>query len=354
MPESRRILVTGAGGFIGGRVVEVFHLLGTAEVRAALRRWAKGARIGRLPIEMVSCDVRDAQQVATAMHGVTHVVHCAVGDSSTTIEGTRTLLQAARSRGVRRLVYLSTVDVYGTPEGEVAETHPVTMTGRPYGDSKTQAERICREFGSDGLHVTMLRPSLVHGPFSATWTIAYAQRLQRRPWLVAEGDAAGTCNLVYVDDLVGAIMAALDAETESGEAFNINGPDRPSWNDYFHALNQAMGRPPLEIVSKSSSHARARALQPLRGFARFGAKRFEWGLKRLAQGSPVAREAMLRTEKLLRHTPAPSEFEVYSRRTSFSTDKAEKMLGYRPRFPLNEALSLTGAWLKHHGFVHDA
>jgi nucleoside-diphosphate-sugar epimerase len=245
MSEQRTILVTGAGGFIGGRMVEAMHLLEAGTVRAALRRWATGARIGRLPIEMVKCDIRDPSQVREAMRGVTHVVHCAVGEHSSTVDGTRVLLEGAAEAGVQRVVHLSTVDVYGDADDTVDETHPLTVTGRAYGDSKIEAERVCQELASEGLPVTILRPTLVHGPFSATWTISYAQRLQRRPWLVPESDAQGVCNLVYVDDLVGAVLAAFDADAPPGEAFNINGPERPTWHEYFAGLNDAMGLPTL-------------------------------------------------------------------------------------------------------------
>jgi len=202
-----------------------------------------------------------------------------------------------------------------------------------------------------GLPVTILRPSLVHGPFSATWTIAYAQRLQSRPWLVAEEDARGTCNLVYVDDLVGAVIAALDANTPSGEAFNINGPERPSWDEYFHALNDAMGLPRLEAERQSRARLSALAVQPVRKSAKLVLKRFQNQVTFVYQRSELARTIMKRAEHLIRTTPAPAEFTVYSRRTSFSTEKAERMLGYKPHFPLARALPLTAAWLKHNGFV---
>ncbi|HEY0811347.1 MAG TPA: NAD-dependent epimerase/dehydratase family protein [Longimicrobiales bacterium] len=351
MSDKKKILVTGAGGFIGGRIVEVLHALGTGEVRAGLRRWSSGARIGRFPMEMVKCDVRNAEEVENALRDITHVVHCAVGEQSTTVEGTRVLMEAALKAGVKRVVHISTVDVYGTPEGTVDETHPLTVTGRPYGDSKIAAEAVCQELAARGLPVTILRPSLVHGPFSATWTIAYAQRLQSRPWLVAEEDARGTCNLVYVDDLVGAVIAALDANTPSGEAFNINGPERPSWGEYFHALNDAMGLPQLESERQSRARLSALAVQPVRKSAKLVLKRFQNQVTFVYQRSELARTIMKRAEHLIRTTPAPAEFTVYSRRTSFSTEKAERMLGYKPRFPLARALPLTAAWLKHNGFV---
>jgi nucleoside-diphosphate-sugar epimerase len=351
MSEKRRILVTGAGGFIGGRVVEVLHTLGVGDVRAALRRWGSGARIGRFPVELAKVDIRDRGEAAAALEGVTHVVHCAVGDRSTTVEGTRVLLEEALRRGVQRVVHLSTIDVYGTPEGTVDESLPTVRTGRPYGDMKIEAEEVCRDLAGRGLPVTMLRPSLVHGPFSATWTVVFAQRLQSRPWLIAEADARGTCNLVYVDDLVGAIIAALDAPVASGEAFNINGPERPSWNEYFHALNDAMGLPALAIQPQARTRLSALAIQPMRKTAKMVLKRFQPQITALYQRSDLARVAMKKAEHLIRTTPAPAEFVVYSRQTSFATDKAERMLGYRPLFPLARALPLTAAWLKHSGFV---
>lgn len=351
MSEKRTILVTGGGGFIGGRMVEVMHSVGFGEVRAGVRRWASGARIGRLPVDLVQCDIMDRASLDAALSGVTHVVHCAVGDRDTTVNGTRNVLEAAKAAGVERVVHLSTVDVYGTPEGSVSEDRTLAPTGKPYGDMKLEAEQVCRDMAEKGVHVTMLRPSLVHGPFSATWTMAYAERLQRRPWLVADADAQGTCNLVYVDDLVGAVMAAFTADIPSGEAFNINGPDRATWAEYFRELNGCMGLPPLDVSTKAGARATAGAVQPLRQTAKFLIKHFEAPIKGIAQSSPMAREVMVKAEKMLKTTPAPTEFAVYSRQVSYETTKAHEMLGWEPKFPLSEAMPLTGAWLQHHRFV---
>jgi nucleoside-diphosphate-sugar epimerase len=351
MSSQRTVLITGAGGFIGGRIVEVMHQLGTDRVRAGLRRWGSGARVGRLPVELVLCDVREDDQLRRALDGVTHVVHCARGEDSTTVDGTRKLLTAAKASGVRRVVHLSTVDVYGMPEGTVDESRPLTTTGRAYGDSKIEAERACQDLAAQGLPATILRPTLVHGPFSATWTVAYAQRLLQRPWLIAEADAQGTCNLLYVDDLVSAVLGALSAETAPGLAFNVNGPERPTWHEYFTQLNDALGLPPLAAATPSSARVRAAAVQPLRKGAKFLISRFESQIMGIAQRSELARNAMVRAERLVRTTPAPAEFAVYGRQASYSTERAEELLGYRPSFPMARALPLTVGWLRHHGYV---
>ena len=103
MSAERVILVTGGGGFIGNRFVEVIHLTGFGRVRVGVRRWASAARAARFPIEIVLCDVLDDRQIAAAMHGVDVVVHCAVGDERVIVEGTRNVLEAGRAQsGVAR------------------------------------------------------------------------------------------------------------------------------------------------------------------------------------------------------------------------------------------------------------
>ena len=348
-----RVLVTGAGGFIGARLVEVLHCAGGWQVVAGVRRWSTAARVARFGVELAQCDIRHREQVARALSGVTHLVHCAVtgDDRATIVDGTRVLMEAALAARVKKVVHLSTVDVYGRPQGEVLEDRPYATTGRVYGDSKIEAEQAVLSVAARGLPVTILRPTLVHGPFGATFTVAYAQRLQASPWLVPASAAQGVCNLVYVDDLVGAIVAALGTRTAPGDAFNINGPERPTWNDYFQALNAALGLPPLLYAEPGKARLAQKAMEPVRAVAKTTLKRLKPQIMALYQRSEVARRFMKAAEARVRNTPNANELEAFGRRVSFSNAKAERVLGYRPSFPMAEALPLTAAWLRASGFV---
>src|SRR3990172_4537453 len=137
-----KILVTGAGGFIGGWVVESLYLSGFRNVRAGIRRWSSGARIGRFPVEMILCDVTDKNEVKRAMEGVDAVIHCAAGSRDVIVNGTGNILLTSLRNGVKRFIHLSTIDVYGEAEGEVDETFPFQYTGNVYGDSKIEAEKV--------------------------------------------------------------------------------------------------------------------------------------------------------------------------------------------------------------------
>lgn len=347
------ILVTGAGGFIGGRVVEALYGLGCTEVRAGVRRWSSGARIGRFPVEIVSCDVLDRAALDRAVDGVGAIVHCAVGEGEVVTRGTDTLLEAAAASGVRRVVHLSTVDVYGDAAGEVDEASPLRLTGKPYGDSKIEAEQICQKHVERGVPVTILRPSLVYGPYSANWTIEWAERLQARPWMLAEGDCEGTCNLLYVDDLVGAILASLEHPDAVGQAFNVNGLERPTWNAYFQALNAALGLPPLQGQSAATSHLSAQLMRPVRATAKGLMAHFEPQIMGIYQRYDWAKTLMKGAEGMIRKTPTTAEFDMLRREVSFGTGKIQSRLDWQPRFSMNDGIALSASWLRHHGYVSE-
>lgn len=352
MPERRPVLITGAGGFLGGRIAEVLHLSGLGPVRAGVRRWASAARIGRFPMEIVKCDVTSATDVEAAVAGVRSIVHCAVGGRNVTVDGTRLVLEAAQRHGVDRVVHISTIDVYGDATGDIDEMRPHEYTGRPYGDSKIDAEKLCFELAAKGLPVSVLRPSIIYGPFSDLWTVSFAQRLQQRPWLLPPEVSNGTCNLVYVDDVVAATVLALDHPAAVGQAFNVNGPDRPTWYQYFSALNDAMGLPPLNSGGVATARLVAAVMKPVRTTAKFALGKFKKQIMGLYQRSALAKKAMKSAEQAIRQSPSANEFRLYGKKLSLSTAKAEALIGYRPGFTMDDGLALSAAWLEHHGYVH--
>lgn len=344
-----RVLITGGAGFIGARIAEIYFSR-NMPVRVGIRTWKSAARVGRLPVEIVPCDVMDSQAVATAMAGVTEVIHCARGDGHVNVEGTRNVLRAAAEAGVRRVVQLSTVSVYGDVVGEVDEQTGVDATNE-YGRSKIEAEQLCAEFQASGLSTCVLRPTIVYGPFSDNWVIEYAQRFVSAEWQLPRSVCGGTCNLIYVDDLVELISLACTRPEADGETFIANGRDRPTWWEYFEALNSAMGRPPLENPDRSSARRSARLMMPVRKTAKFLLAHFEREIMAVYQRSDVMKRVMRQFEEKVRNTPTTNEFELYSREVSFSADRAARLLGYAPQVDMTEGVKRSAAWLAHHRYV---
>jgi nucleoside-diphosphate-sugar epimerase len=346
-----RILVTGAGGFVGGRIVEILHETSPGSVRAGVRRWSSAARIGRLPLETVSCDVRSPESVRAAMKDVTAVVHCAHGDENTNVEGTRIVLDEARRAGVERVVHLSTVAVHGRAEGSITETSPLLPGRDPYARSKVRTEQLCAEYGRDGRAFVILRPTIVYGPYSNLWTVEFAQRLSAGEWFLPDRYTQGICNLVYVDDMVNAVLSSLRNDRAVGETFIINGGERPTWSDYFHALNDALGLPPLQPASAMRSRLKAGLMLPVRRTAKLILRRFQPLVLRIYQRSNAAKFLMRRAESAIRNSPTPAEFDLYSRRVSYEELKARDKLGYRPAFSMRDGIELSVAWLRDQRYV---
>ncbi|MCA9102349.1 MAG: NAD(P)-dependent oxidoreductase, partial [Planctomycetales bacterium] len=285
MSNDRTILVTGGGGFVGGRVAESIHLSGFGRARAGVRRWSSAARLCRFPIDVVMCDIMKREDAVQAVEGAQAVVHCAYTDDKTSIvEGTRNMLEAALNCGVERFVFLSTAEVYGSDvQGDVLEAHETPYTGRPYADGKIDAERLCLEYQAKGLPVTILRPSLIYGPMGQSWTVRVAARLQSGNWGTFDEYGSGYCNLIYVDDLVRAIFAAIENPHAVGETFNVNGPDVVTWNEYFQRFNERLGMSPLESISPRQSRLKSMLRDRAQVVASAAVNRFQGLVTRINQ-----------------------------------------------------------------------
>ena len=167
--QGQTVLVTGAAGFIGGRVAQRLRDAGHRVVALDLAGRSR-THLSGSGIEFKEADITDAAAVSHALSGVhvSWVVHCAALMGGwgapeeylrVNVEGTRHVASWAASTGVTRFLYISSVSVYGMPPVEgITEETPFLHIGLPYGDSKIAAETLVREFHSAGLPCTILRP----------------------------------------------------------------------------------------------------------------------------------------------------------------------------------------------------
>src|SRR4051812_43571613 len=151
-----RALITGASGFLGGRLAQVLAPR-VESVRILARPSNNLAHLSGFPIEVVEGTLADQPVLNRAMTGLTHIFHCAAActdwGSPTTyfeanVSGTRNLLQAAASaRELQRFLHVSTTDVYGYPRQVCDESNPPVETGLPYNRTKILAERAAIDSG---------------------------------------------------------------------------------------------------------------------------------------------------------------------------------------------------------------
>lgn len=351
MERDEKVFVSGAGGFIGGWIAESLSNSDLTVVRAGIRRWASAGRIGRFPLEIVKCDILDINELTRALDGVTAVVHCALGPRNVIVDGTRNTLESAYKTGISHFVHISTSEVYGEISGDIDESYPMQFTGNPYGDAKIEAEQICEEYRKKGLSITILRPSIVYGPFSKLWTIRVADRLASGRWSLRDDVYKGVCNLVYIGDLIQAINLALKNRKIHSNTYNINGEERVEWREYFQAFFDALGLDESCLKRPVDSAVLAHFMLPVRKTAKFLLNRFRTSISDLYSQYEWAKVLMKCFESAIRRTPTPTELNLYERNAYYTISKAKEELGYCPKYYMEEGLRLSTEWLLHHELI---
>jgi len=238
--SGRRVLVSGAGGFIGSHLAEQLARLG-ARTRALVRYNALG-RMGWLErspllekLEVVFGDITDPDSVDRAVEDVDVVFHLAAliavpysyhaprSYVRSNIEGTLNMLQAARSRGVERIVLTSTSEVYGTAQYvPIDERHPVQVQS-PYAASKVGADALADAFfRAYGTPVVTVRPFNTFGPRQSARAVIPTIIIQCLAGNVVRlGSLRPTRDLSYVSDIVDGFVRAAQAQKVMGEVVNL-------------------------------------------------------------------------------------------------------------------------------------
>jgi nucleoside-diphosphate-sugar epimerase len=242
------VAVVGANGFIGTRLVESLNLGGRHTVVPVVRRASSLALSARFALDWRIGDALDAVSLAAALDGCDTVVHAALGDPRQIAAMPAVLCEAAAAVGVQRIVYLSSASVHGqAPSPGTTEESPLhchhTMD---YNNAKVRAERaFFRSCARHGIEGFALRPGVVFGPRSRWIADLAADLRQQRAWLLGEGD--GICNCIYVDNLVEAIVQALNARKEAAGAYLVGDAECVTWAEFYRLVATSLGLNPATI-----------------------------------------------------------------------------------------------------------
>lgn len=354
MLAGKKVLVTGATGFIGGRLVEKLILDHDADVRALVRDFSRASRVARFDIEMSAGSVTDADAVDRAASGCQIVFHCAhdFRRPEYNLEGARSLADACLRHGVRRLIYVSSISVYEPlPDSDVDESSPAEPCGWTYPDNKLAVESLLLRYGEEhDLEMVVLQPTIVYGPFSIPWTIAPVMRL-RHGRVVLPSDREGRCNPVYVDDVVNALILAAEKEEAVGERFLISGPDSLTWHEFFRRYEQMLGTDsivymPTEEIERLQTQSNLRlARKDPRRLLSWRPVRRLYGLARRRLLTDSFRERARRSLPKPLHLPDPARLALYRALALVRTEKARRRLGYAPAFSFDRGMSLTAQFV---------
>jgi nucleoside-diphosphate-sugar epimerase len=376
--EGKSVLVTGGTGFVGGRLVEKLVLEQRAHVRVLVRNFSNAPRIARFPVEMVGGDITDEAIVQKVVRGCDFVFHCA-HDSRlgrdpqklVAVQGTQNVSQAVLQEGVRRMVHVSTVAVYGpTLDGDLTESSPWQPSDHNYVQAKRAAESLVLDLHQQkSLPVVVLQPTIVYGPFCRPWTLRPINDLKTGLVPLVNG-GNGYCNAVYIDDVVDAMILAATQPDVLGEIFLISGEKPISWKTFYSAFEAALGfhatvdlaEEKLEEMRRKQTHRTSVTSQllDLARHPRFVSRVTKMppvriSLKILKSLLPEEQRQALKSRVMRNgfkhksdkevgksvHVPDETLLAVYRSRTRVRIDKAQKLLGYTPRFGFEQGMDLT-------------
>jgi len=313
--KMQKVLVTGAGGFIGSHLTERLVNLG-ANVRALVRYNSRNDQgvLELLPsevkekVEIVMGDLRDPETLRDVMKDIDIVFHLgaliAIPYSyirpreaiETNVMGTLNVLNAAKAINVKKVIHTSTSEVYGTAQYvPINEKHPLQGQS-PYSASKIGADKIAESFyKSYGLPIATIRPFNTYGPRQSARAVIptiISQALSNDK--IYLGSVHPTRDLTYVEDTVSGFIRIADSENSVGEVINIGSNFNISIGELADKIISIIGKD-VEIISDPK-----------------------------------------------RIRPQDSEVE----RLLADNSKAEELIGWKPMVSLDEGLKRTIEWIK--------
>lgn len=333
MSVTPRLLITGGTGFIGSQLA--LHAAGIGHpvtVASPINNDAERFRcdlLARAGISIVETTLDDTARLRDALAGQDAIIHLAAAQHEAeapeshfhkvNVEGTRTLLQLATREGVRRVVHGSTIGVYGDGRRGVLDELSPLAPDNPYGRTKAAGEAVVREFASR-LDVAIVRISETYGP--ADMRLLKLFRAIKRGRYVTLGSGLNERQLIYVEDLCRALLAAARAPAAIGQTVILAGSERLTTDAMVASICKALGKP-----------ARSRHV-PIWPFD-VAARICETVMP------PLGLKPPLHSRRL----------DFFRKSFRFSTERAARLLGFRPQVPFATGAQLTAEWYREAGLL---
>lgn len=326
-----RVLVTGGTGFTGSHLVRRLVGRGDEVVSLDNQPGLFADELRELGADIVIGSVTEPEIVRRCVEGVEVVHHLAAAFRQLNVPrsvyrdvnvgGTRNVLEAARSAGVRRVVYCSTQGVHGHVEDPPGNEESPIAPEDYYQQTKYEGEVVCAEYSADGMDISIVRPTAIYGPGDpGRFLLLY--RMARNGRFLMFGDGSTTYHPVYIDNLVDLFELAGSRPEARGRTYIGGDAEYHTLNDLVTAVGRSMGREvniihlpfrPLWLAAVACEAACA----PLRVAPPLFRRRVDW----------------------------------FRQVRAFRIDRAREELGYEPKVDIEEGLRRTFEWYRDNGYL---
>ncbi len=305
-----KALVTGANGFTGSHLVKALQQRGDSVV-GLVRKSSDLTRLKDTDIDLVTGDITDRNALRQAMLGVHTVFHTAafvelgLVDAAkmerVNVEGTQAVLEIAKEMEISKMVYCSTIGIYGDTKGEVIdETFERTQEdfSSAYDSTKYEAQQLVDNYAVIGLPVVSVMPSGIYGPDDPHFGPVFKLFMQGKLKLWIGGDRI--TGIVHVDDLVSAMILAAE-KAERGQHYIISAGELPL-REMFEIISEQTGISTPAEVPQPIARLLGNVLNPIGQL--------------LSWNPPIGKERI---------------HYIYDRCVRVDASKARQQLGWQPR-----------------------
>jgi len=320
--KPKKVLITGANGFIGNMLLAHYQAQGIPVV---------GVDLSGNGDDIFQGDIGQPETISELLQDCDVVVHTAALVSNSIADAdmwrvnvlaTRNLIAAAEKHKVRRFVQISSIVAYGnSAEGELDEEHPVHADGGSYVLTKLASEHaVLAATAKSPMELVIIRPGDVYGPGSRPWVILPIEAINKGQFMLpAKGE--GFFRPIFISDLIRGIALAVSTKEAAGEIFNLSCEGYMTTAEFFSHHYQWMNkRGPLKVST---------------GLAMFAAS----AATKLAQITGGVNEASTATIVQL------------CTKSWFSIAKAERVLGWKPEVSFEDGMQQSKQWAQAQGLI---
>ena len=321
----KKILVTGAGGFIGHNLCDYLIDQGHEIIGVDLHYPWGTVKRPRSAFHPIVSDFRDWDRMKEWLSGVEIVIHLASAHLQIILDekeywdinvhSLRPLLELAMRSGVQRFVHVSSVGVYGNlkrlPANEETPCEPQSI----YGETKLAGEIEISKFSEEtGFPTVILRPAWVYGPYCPRTLKIY--RALRKGRFIMIGNGENLRHPIYISDMLEAFRLAMEADSAVGELFIIAGQRPITTNELVESFCRVLNVPIPKIrIPYVFGATMARGIESVFRLAKIE--------------PPISRRSL----------------EFFNTNNAFDISKARKLLGFEPKFSFEEGLRESQEWL---------
>jgi len=329
-----RTFITGINGFIGSNLATRLIAEGQ-EVSGLVRKTSNLSFLEGLKVKLFFGDLSDEALLDKATQGIDVVYHVAGRASDwgpielfrkVNVEGTKNLMESSVNSGVKRFVFISSAAVHGFRGfRDATEDSPKTATIFPYSITKREAEDLVNRYHRErGLPTLIIRPGNVFGPRDRVTFAKMAELIEKGQMVYISRGRPLTCP-TYVENLIDAILLAVDRKDTVGETFIITDGLEITWKEYMDKIAEKLGvRRPLFSVPYPVAYSAAAVCEAI--------------LKLFRSKKP----------------PIITRYRIANvgKNYHFSIKKARTKLGYQPRVSLDEGMERTVEWYRSNSKYH--